>query len=44
MSSSDMNATIIFGSILRVILQEYTLGGGVPLIIWINGNSDTSKF
>ena len=44
MSSSDMNATILFGSILPVILQEYTLGGGIPLIIWIYDNVNTSKF
>ena len=44
MSSSDMNATILFGSILPVILQEYTLGGGIPLIIWIHDNVHTSKF
>ena len=43
MSSSDMNATILFGSIFPVILQEYTLGGGIPLIIWMHDNIDTSK-
>ena len=31
--SSAANATFMFGGILPVILQEYTLGGGIPLII-----------
>ena len=43
MSSSHMNGTFLLGSILPVILQEYTLGGGIPLIIWIHDNVNTSK-
>ena len=31
--SSAANATFMSGGILPVILQEYTLGGRIPLII-----------
>ena len=41
--SSAANATFMFGSILPVILQEYTLGGGIPLIIWILNANNKSK-
>ena len=45
--SSAINATFMFGSVLPVILQEYTLGGGIPLVMWIlkaNTNSKSLSF
>ena len=41
--SPVMDATFFFGTILPVILQEYTLGGGAPLIIWIHEDDNSSE-
>ena len=42
--ASTFNATVLFVNILPLLLRDYTLGGSLPLIIWIHNDFQTSKY